>query len=240
MRGFWRRDDELHRLEAELRTNRPEPPKGFIRALVEAQRGEDRRLRPKVRVGLAIVLAGLALTAMASAGGFGVIAHSTTAAVKVVKRATHPSPRRTLFDNPGNKQYKKHCGGPSTGKCHITIFDSATKEGRSGTTPMLFQVSLDAINDLQVTVTYSTSDNGSAIGGGSCAGANTGQPDYITVPPTLLTFPPGNPAQTITVQVCGDTKVEPNETFHVDLTAPSPNADIFRTPATGTIVNDDK
>jgi hypothetical protein len=240
VRGFWKRDDELHRLEAELRANRAEPPRGFIRALVESQRGEDRWLRPKVRVGLVVVLAGLALAAMASAGGFGVIAHTTKAAVKVMQRTTHPSSRLTVFNSPANKQYQKHCGGPSQGKCHITIFDSSVKEGRSGTTPMTFQLSLDATNDAPVTVNYSTSDNGSAIGGGSCTGADSGSPDYIIVPPTPLTFTTGNPAQTITVQVCGDTKVEPNETFHVDLSGPSGNADIFRTPATGTIVNDDK
>jgi hypothetical protein len=241
VRGFWKRDDELHRLEAELRANRPEPPRGFIRTLVESQRGEDRWLRPKVRVGVAVVLVGLALAAMASAGGFGVIAHTTKAAVKVMQRTTHPSSRLTVFDSPGNKQYQKHCGGidPPGGKCHITIFDSSVREGNSGITIMTFQLSLDAINDAPVTVNWATSDNGSAVGGSSCAGANSGSPDYISTGGTV-TFPTGTPTQTITVQVCGDTKVEPNETFKVNLTAPSPNADIFRTPATGTIVNDDR
>jgi hypothetical protein len=238
VRGFWKRDDELHRLEAELRANRPEPPRGFIRALVESQRGEDRWLSPKARVGFAVVLVGLALGAMASAGGFGVIAHTTKAAVKVMQRTTHRSPRLTLFSSPANKQYQKHCGGPSEGKCHITIFDSSVREGNSGITIMTFQLSLDAINDSPVTVNYATS-NGTATGGATCATANTGTPDYITTS-GVVTFPVGVPSQTITVQICGDTKVEPNEIFNVNLTAPSPNADIYRTPATGTIINDDK
>jgi len=232
VRGFWKRDDELHRLEAELRANRPEPPRGFIRALAESQRGEDRWLRPKVRVGFAVVLAGLALAAMASAGGFGVIAHTTKAAVKVMQRTTHRSPRLTVFNSAANKQYQKHCGGPDTGKCHITIFDSSVKEGNSGITIMTFQLSLDAVNDSPVTVNYSTL-SGTATGG-SCPGA-----DYLTQSGTV-TFPTGVPSATITIQVCGDMTVEPNETFYIDLFAPSPNADIYRARATGTIINDDR
>jgi hypothetical protein len=232
VRGFWKRDDELHRLEAELRANRPEPPRGFIRALVESQRGEDRWLRPKVRLGLAVVLAGLALAAMASAGGFGVIAHTTKAAVKVMQRTTHRSSRLTVFSSAANKQYQKHCGGADTGKCHITIFDSSVKEGNSGITIMTFQLSLDAVNDLPVTVNYTTS-NGTATGG-ACPGA-----DYIPQSGTV-TFPAGVPSATISIQVCGDTIPEPNETFNITLSAPSPNADIYRGTATGTIINDDR
>jgi hypothetical protein len=103
---------------------------------------------------------------------------------------------------------------------------------------MTFTVSLDAGNDAPVTVDYTTS-SGTATGGASCATANTGTPDYISTAGTLL-FPAGNPSQTITVLVCGDTKVEPNEIFYVTLSNPSPNADIYRARATGTIVNDDK
>jgi Calx-beta domain-containing protein len=234
VRRFWTRDDELHRLEAELRANRTEPPKGFIRTLVQPQRGEDRWLRPKVRVGLAIALAGLALAAMASAGGFGVIAHTTKAAVKVMLRTTHRSPRQTVFSSPANAQYQKHCGGPDTGKCHITIYDASIKEGNTGITLLTFQLALDAVNDLPVTVNYSTSPGTATPGACPAPGV-----DYTTQAGTVV-FPAGTPSATITIQVCGDTIPEPNETFYIDLFAPSPNADIYRGRATGTIINDDK
>jgi len=232
--GFWKRDDELHRLEAELRANRPEPPRRFIRALVESQRGEDRWLRPKVRVGLAVVLAGLALAAMASAGGFGVIAHTTKAAVKVMQRTTDPSPRLTVFNSPANQQYQKHCGGLNEVPCHITIFDASVREGDSGITLMTFTVSLDATPSTDVFVSYSTMDNGSATGGPVCGPGI----DYIIQAGTL-DFPAGTASETITVPVCGDTLPEGNETFYVNLCCQSGNATIYRSRATGTIVNDD-
>ena len=233
MRGFRKRDDELHRLEAELRANRPEPPRGFIRALVESQRGEDRWLRPKVRVGFAVALAGLALAAMASAGGFGVIAHTTKAAVKVMQRTTHRSPRLTVFNSAANKQYQKHCGGGNEVPCHITIFDASVREGDSRITLITFTVSLDAIPSTEVTVDYST-QNGTATGGAACGPGI----DYISQGGTLH-FEPGVSSQTFTVQVCGDTVPEGDETFNVNLCCQSPNATIYRMRATGTIVNDD-
>jgi hypothetical protein len=184
----------------------------------------------------------VALAAVASAGGFSVVQHGTRAAVDVIKRTTHTSAPRTLSSSPANAQYKKHCSTPPTmtPKCHITIFDASVREGSSvpvGTTPMTFTLSLDVTNDAPVTVNYATRDN-TASGGTSCATANTGTPDYISQAGTV-TFPAGSPSQTITILVCADTLPEPNQTFFVDLSAPSPNADIFRMTATGTIVNDD-
>jgi Calx-beta domain len=238
VRRFWRRDDELHRLEAELRANRTEPPKGFIRTLVQPQRGEDRWLRPKVRVGLAVALGGLALAAMASAGGFGVIAHTTKAAVKVMQRTTHRSARQTVFSGPANAQYQKHCGGLNEVPCHITIFDASVKEGDTGTTAIVFTVSLDATPSSPVTVYYTISDNTAS----SSVDSNCPTPDYQAAgtPPSPLVFPTGVASQTITVQVYGDLCVEPDETFYVTLTASSPNSTIYRSRATGTIVNDDR
>jgi hypothetical protein len=200
---------------------------------MESHQGETRWIRPRLRVGLAVALVTLALAAVASAGGFGVVQHGTRAAVDVIKRTTHTSSPRTLSASPANSQYKKHCGllTPTSPKCHITIFDSSVREGSSGTTIMTFTLSLDATNDAPVTVDYATQDN-TAIDGG-CPGS-----DYTSQAGTV-TFPTGMPSATITVLVCGDTTVELNETFFVDLFNPSPNADIYRARATGTIVNDD-
>jgi hypothetical protein len=235
MRGFRQGDRRLRRLEEELRANRSEPPKGFIRALMESHQGETRWIRPRLRVGLAVALVTLALAAVASAGGFGVVQHGTRAAVDVIKRTTHTSSPRTLSASPANSQYKKHCGlvTPTSPKCHITIFDASVREGSTGTTTLMtFTLSLDATNDAPVTVDYNTSNV--SADGGACPGF-----DYATQAGTVL-FPTGMPSQVINIVICGDALVESNETFHVNLFNPSSNADIYRARATGTIVNDDK
>lgn len=53
-----------------------------------------------------------------------------------------------------------------------------------------------------------------------------------------LTFPPGTTSQTINVTVNGDTLIEPDETFVVNLSVPV-NAVLVNAQAVGTIVNDD-
>src|SRR5205823_1669650 len=53
-----------------------------------------------------------------------------------------------------------------------------------------------------------------------------------------LTFPGGQTTQTITVTVNGDLMVESNETFFVNLSAPT-NATLADSQGKGTIVNDD-
>src|SRR5205085_10148517 len=53
-----------------------------------------------------------------------------------------------------------------------------------------------------------------------------------------LTLNPGVVTQTITVPVAGDTTLEPNETFTVNLSSPV-NATIANGTGTGTIINDD-
>ena len=73
---------------------------------------------------------------------------------------------------------------------------------------------------------YATAD-GTAITGS----------DY-TATSGVLTFNPGDTTKTITVNVIGDTTVEPDETFFVKLTLPS-GATLDASQGTGTIVNDD-
>jgi Calx-beta domain len=230
---FWQRDRELRRLDAELRAARHEAPKGFIRTLVGRER-EPRWLRPRLRIGAAVALAALALAAMASAGGMGVITEGTKAAADVIKRTTHKSAPRDVLASAAGNQYQKRCGGGNEVPCHITIFDASVREGDSGITLITFTVSLDATPTTPVTVDYSTS-NGTATGGTACGPGV----DYITQAGTLV-FPPGVSSQTITVQVCGDTMREGNETFYVNLCCQSPNSTIYRMRATGTIVNDDR
>jgi hypothetical protein len=198
---------------------------------------ETRWLTPRLRIGVAVALGALALAAMASAGGVGVIKQGTKAAVHVIKRTTHKSAPRRVQASAAGGQYQQHCGGvdPPEIACRITIYDASVKEGNTGITLMTFTVSLDAIPDSPVHVNYTTVNDGTptTVGGTACPGF-----DYI-IQSGPLDFPIGVSSLTITVQVCGDTVPEPDETFHIDLYGNSTNSTIYRGRATGTIVNDD-
>lgn len=74
-----------------------------------------------------------------------------------------------------------------------------------GITPLLFAVTMDKASTAPVTVKYATS-SGTATAGADYKAA-TGTP----------TFEPGVTAQTVHVDIIGDTAVEPNETFEVTL-----------------------
>ena len=99
-------------------------------------------------------------------------------------------------------------------------------EGNSGTTNAVFTVSLSATSPQTITVNYATA-NGTATAGSDYA-AQAGN----------LTFTAGQTSKTITVPVTGDTTVEANETFVVNLSAPS-KATLADAQGQGTITNDD-
>ncbi len=104
---------------------------------------------------------------------------------------------------------------------------SVTKpEGNSGTTDFVFAVSQPVGETDTVTVTYETVDGTAQAGS-----------DYV---PTngSLTFTPGQTQQFVTVQVIGDLKVEPDETFLLQVHDPS-IASGLASKGIGTIVNDD-
>jgi Calx-beta domain len=109
----------------------------------------------------------------------------------------------------------------------LSINDVTVTEGSSGTTDAVFTVTLSAASTPAVTVQYATAD-------GTATAADS---DYQSATGTL-TFTPGQTTQTITVQVNGDTTVEPNETFAVNLSNPN-NATIADGQGVGTITNDD-
>src|SRR5262249_47280000 len=106
-------------------------------------------------------------------------------------------------------------------------------EGNSGTTPAVFTVTLSTASAQIVTVDYQTKD-GSATSG-TVPGTDA---DYLPTSGTL-TFAPGETSKTITVQVIGDTIVEPNESFYVVLSNPVNTVIYGSTSAVGTILNDD-
>ncbi len=109
----------------------------------------------------------------------------------------------------------------------LSIGDVSRNEGNSATTALNFTVTLSAASGLPVTVHYATA------GGTATAGS-----DYTAASDTLLTFNPGETSKTVTVQVNGDTTVEPNETFFVNLTSAS-GGTILDGQGQGTITNDD-
>ena len=83
-------------------------------------------------------------------------------------------------------------------------------EGQSGTTPFTFVVTLSNPSALAVSVNYTTADGT----------ATTADHDYVATS-GIVTFAPGQTAQTIVVNVTGDTAIEPNETFTVTLSNPT-------------------
>ncbi|MBK8596896.1 MAG: hypothetical protein IPN83_15160 [Holophagales bacterium] len=108
----------------------------------------------------------------------------------------------------------------------ISISDVSALEGNSGTTAFTFNVTLSNASSQTVTVNTATAD-----------GTATQPADYAPAGGTL-TFNPGVTTQPVTVNVAGETTNEPDETFFVNLTAPS-NASILDAQGVGTIQNDD-
>ncbi|HUQ32737.1 MAG TPA: Calx-beta domain-containing protein [Pyrinomonadaceae bacterium] len=108
----------------------------------------------------------------------------------------------------------------------LSINDVTVTEGNSGTINATFTATLSAPSSLAATVKYDTA-NGTATSGS----------DYQSSSGTL-TFAPGETSKTISVTVNGDTSIEPDETFFVNLSNPT-NATIADVQGIGTIKNDD-
>jgi hypothetical protein len=111
-------------------------------------------------------------------------------------------------------------------KPSLSIADSQVWEGNSGTKVMTFVVSLSAPSGTATTVVYSTA-NGTAQAGS----------DYVATHATVK-LSPGQMSKGVTVPIIGDTNIEPDETFVVNLSDPQ-HATIGDGQATGTIRNDD-
>ncbi|HTQ50185.1 MAG TPA: protease pro-enzyme activation domain-containing protein [Candidatus Acidoferrales bacterium] len=108
----------------------------------------------------------------------------------------------------------------------ISIADASGLEGNVGTTNLVFAVTLAVPCAQTITVDYATTDGTASAG-----------TDYIATNGTV-TFSPGTTNQTIAVVVIGNTFVEPNKTFFVNLSNPV-NGTLGRSQAVGTIINDD-
>lgn len=127
----------------------------------------------------------------------------------------------TILDGQGVGTITDDDAAPS-----LAINDVSANEGNSGTTAFTFTVTKTGATEQVVTVNYATAD-----------GSATAPSDYASASGTL-TFAAGETTKTVTVLVNGDTSVEANETFFVNLTTPV-NASISDFQGQGTIVNDD-
>ncbi len=109
----------------------------------------------------------------------------------------------------------------------FSVNDVSIVEGDSGTRNAVFTVALSVAGTQPITVNYATAD-GTAIAGS----------DYTATSGTL-TFAPGELSKTVAVPILGDTLVEPDETFSLNLSNPSSGNLIADAQGIGTIVNDD-
>lgn len=108
----------------------------------------------------------------------------------------------------------------------LSIDDVTVTEGNSGSTTATFTVTLSAASASPVTLNYATA-NGTATAGS----------DYIATSGTLI-FAAGQVTKTIAVTIEGDTTLEADETYFIDLSAAT-GATITKTQGAGTITNDD-
>lgn len=110
----------------------------------------------------------------------------------------------------------------------ISIANASIAEGNTGSASLTFNVTLSAAPTAPVSVNWSTAD-----------GTATGGVDYVAGAGTLSWTIGDALTKTITIQVNGDTTVEPDETLSVALSAPTGATLAGAGKATGTILNDD-
>jgi len=118
-------------------------------------------------------------------------------------------------------------GGGGGGTPSLSINDVSVVEGNSGATNASFTVTLSAVASTTVTVGYATADGTATAADG----------DYQTASGNLA-FAAGQASKTLSIAVYGDTRVEPAETFYVNLNGAS-GATIADGQGVGRITNDD-
>lgn len=110
----------------------------------------------------------------------------------------------------------------------LSINDVTLAEGDAGTTNYTF------------TVTRSGGTAGAVSATWTLANGTSDNADFTTTPQTgTVSFADGETSQTVTITVAGDTSFEGNDTFFVNLTAPTGGATITDGQGLGTITNDD-
>ena len=108
----------------------------------------------------------------------------------------------------------------------LSLTDATVVEGNLGVTGAVFTVTLSAPLDRPVSFDYATADGTAQAGR-----------DYLAQSGRLV-LPPGVLSTQVIVAVLGDVRVEPDETFYLNLSHPV-NVTLGRTQALGAILNDD-
>ncbi len=118
----------------------------------------------------------------------------------------------------------------------ISIAGSSVVEGDVGMSTLNLTVSLNAVATQPVGIKWETR-NGTATGGAAC-GAGV---DFVQRLAQTLNVPAGAQQGTISLQICGDTQVEPDEIFNVALLSTVNNYGVFTVDSTAEvkIIDDD-
>src|SRR5690349_18464416 len=116
-------------------------------------------------------------------------------------------------------------GNPVVG--NISVNDVSITEGNSGTSIATFTVTRSG-GTAAFAVNYATAD-----------GTATAGSDYVAQPTGTLSFAAGDLTKTVSVTINGDTIVEPDETFFVNLSGATNGGTITKSQGVGTILNDD-
>ncbi len=170
-----------------------------------------------------------------TAGTMEVLAGTTGREIRVpIKGDTKNEPAETFFVDVGSSSthltYVRRAVGTiqnDDGGPQFSINDVSVTEGNSGVQPVMFTVTLSVAQSQDVFVSFGTQ-----------AITATENQDY-GVSSGVLTFPAGTTTRTIQVNVTSDTAAEPNETFRVVLSSPTPSIALGDPEGIGTIVDDD-
>lgn len=109
----------------------------------------------------------------------------------------------------------------------LSIASATVTEGNTGTTTLSFDITMNVVAIGDVTVDYASS-NLVALAG----------EDYAAISGTAI-LPEGDILTTVDVQITGDSNIEQDEQFVVNILNASANARIDEDEATGQIINDD-
>jgi hypothetical protein len=131
----------------------------------------------------------------------------------------------TLFNGRATWDHGGKFAAEIPGNQTISISDSTVNEGSSPSSAT-FNVTLSSASSQTITVNYATANNSA-----------TAFSDYAPAKGTIV-FNPGQTSVPLPIQVIGDTVLEPNENFFVNLSAPV-NAALGDSQGIGTILNDD-
>lgn len=114
----------------------------------------------------------------------------------------------------------------------IAATDADKQEGNSGNTDFTFTVNRSGLTSGPTTLNYAVTGSGANPADAGDFGG--------TLPSGMINFLAGETSKIVTIQVSGDTDVEPDEEFTVTLTdVTNCNTDLATASATGTIRDDD-